>query len=112
MKIAVRNLAVLADIGIQPEEIGRLQTLHIDVILSLDLIAADEIDATVDYREIVRAAEALGARRTALIETFATCLAEELLRDPRVRKVKVRVLKPTALVSGVASTQVSLRRIS
>ena len=112
MKIAVRGLAVSADIGINPDEIGRQQTLAVDVVLSVDRMAADEIGATVDYREIVRAAETLGAGRIALIETFAARLAETLLRDRRVRKAKVTVAKPSALASGVASAGVSLRRSS
>ena len=79
-------------------------------MLSLDRIPTDEIEATIDYREIVHTAEALAARRIAFIETFAASLAEALLRDPRVRKVKVKVSKPEALASGTASTRVSLKQ--
>ena len=110
MKIAVRELAVSADIGVNPEEIGRRQPLIIDAVLSIDGSAADEIGATVDYRAIVRAAEALGGRRTAPIETFAASLAETLLLAPRVRKAAVTVVKPNALSGGVASARVVLRR--
>jgi dihydroneopterin aldolase len=113
MKVAVRDLAVSADIGINPDEIGRRQTLIVDVILSLDPIQADEIGATIDYREIVQAAQALAVQRIALIESFATFLAEALLeRDPRVRKATVIVAKPEALVSGIASVRISLRQAS
>ena len=110
MRIAVRELAVSADIGVNPDEIGRRQPLIVDAVLSLDRVAADEIDETVDYRAIVRAAEALGGRRIALIETFAASLAEILLRAPGVRKAAVTVAKPGALSSGVASARVVLRR--
>ena len=111
MKIAVRDLAVSADIGINPEEIGRRQSLIVDAVLSIDPVTADEIGATMDYRAIVRAAEALGGQRTALIETFAASLAATLLRAPSVRKAAVTVAKPGALNSGVASARVVLRRL-
>ena len=100
---------MLADIGINPEEIGRRQMLMVDVVLSVDPVAADEIGATIDYREIVRAAETLGTRRIALIETFAICLAETLLGDPHVRKASVTVAKPSALLNGIASARISRR---
>ena len=112
MKVAVCGLEVMADIGVNSDEIGRRQPLVVDVSLSMGRAAADEIGATVDYCEIVRAAEALAGRRTALIETFASSLAETLLRDPRVRKAAVTVAKPHALESGVAKARVSLRRPS
>ena len=112
MEVAVRDLAVSADIGINAEEVGRRQTLVVDVTLLVEPPVADEIGATMDYREIVRAVEALGARRTALIETFATVLAETLLHDPRVREITVTVAKPAALRNGIASVTATLRRPS
>ena len=112
MEVAVRGLSVSADIGVNAEEIGRRQELVLDVTLSIDPPLTDEIGATVDYREIVRAAESLCERRTALIETFAASLVETLSHDPRVRRTTVTVAKPGALANGVASVTASAGRPS
>ena len=112
MEVAVQSLVVSADIGINPEEIGRRQELVLDVTLSIDAPVTDEIGATVDYREIVRVAESLCEGRIALIETFATSLAETLLHNPRVRGTTVTVAKPGALLNGVASVTASAGRVS
>ncbi len=112
MEVAVRGLSVLADIGVNAEEIGRRQKLVLDVTLVIDPPLTDEIGATVDYREIVRMAEGLCERRIALIETFATSLVKTLSHDPRVRRTTVTVAKPGALANGLASVTASAGRPS
>ena len=107
-RIMVRDLPVMADIGINPYEIGRRQPLLITVILSLDAVTDDAIGATVDYRLVAQAADELGGQRIALIETFARRLASQCLCLSSVREVTVTVDKPEALPAGIASVSIKL----
>lgn len=108
--ISVRDLVVMADIGINREEIGRRQQLRLSVRLLVREVASDAIGATVDYRDVVRHAEALARERVALIETFARRLAAACLGEPGVIEAEVVVDKPAALPNGLASTRIVLSR--
>lgn len=104
LRITVRDLPVMADIGINPHEIGYRQPLVVSVTLGMDRVGRDAIDATVDYRQVARAAEALGEQRIALIETFADRLAQACLAlSRRARWCEVTIDKPHALPAGIAS---------
>lgn len=109
-RVAVRDLHVMADIGINPEEIGRRQPLIVSVVMLVEPIEDDAIDATVDYRRVAAAAAELGEQRIALIETFARRLATRCLLLGAVREVAVQVDKPQALAAGLASVTVTLTR--
>jgi dihydroneopterin aldolase len=109
-KVRVKDLPLLADIGINPDEIGRRQPLVITVQLTLDVGAVDGIGDTVDYRRIVRAAEALSEVHIPLIETFAHLLGGECLEWPGVMEACVNVDKPFALTRGLAGVEVRVRR--
>jgi dihydroneopterin aldolase len=100
----------MADIGINPDEFGRRQPLAIQAELKVRQVAADRIESTFDYREIVRHAEALAEERIALIETFARRLAEACLQDPSVMMAEIVIDKPAALPNGLAGVRVVLER--
>src|SRR3546814_4555113 len=68
--VRVRELPLLADVGINPDEVGRRQPLVISVKLTL-FGGGDRIDETIDYRRIASAAETLATTHIPLIETFA-----------------------------------------
>lgn len=108
--VSVSGLTVMADIGVNPEEIGAPQPLVLHVELTLVPGSGDQIDRTYDYRELVAHAETLAARRTGLIETFADDLARLCLAHPHVAAADVRVEKPQALVAGTAAARCLLRR--
>ncbi|QGP80395.1 dihydroneopterin aldolase [Sphingobium sp. CAP-1] len=108
-KVRVKDLPLLADIGINPDEIGRRQPLVITVQLLLDGGAVDAIGETVDYRRIVRAAEAMSEVHIPLIETFAHRLGAECLSWPGVIEACVNVDKPFALTRGLAGVEVTVR---
>lgn len=110
ISIGIRDAEVIADIGMLAHEIGRPQLLRISATLDIRMPDADEIDATTNYKRIVEGAKAIGARRTALIETFARLLAEDCLTDPRVERAEILVEKPQALVSGCAFARITLGR--
>jgi dihydroneopterin aldolase len=109
-RIAVRDLPVMADIGINPDEIGRRQPLIVSVRMLIATPDDDVIGATVDYRDVAAAVAALGEQRIALIETFAHRLAVRCLALGDVREVAVNIDKPRALAAGIASVTVMLER--
>ena len=108
-RVRVKELPLLADIGINPDEIGRRQPLVITVQLLLDSGAVEGIGETVDYRRIVRAAETLSEVHIPLIETFAHRLGAECLSWPGVVEACVNVDKPFALTRGLAGVEVIVR---
>ena len=67
-----------------------------DVELELPEPAADELDRTVDYREVVGLVRELSeARSFRLLESLAAAVADALLeRFGQVERVRVRVRKP------------------
>jgi dihydroneopterin aldolase len=109
-RVSVRDLPVLADIGIHAHEIGQRQPLIISVTLTVEQVEEDRIEATTDYRLIAGAAEALAETRIALIEVFAQRLASYCLRLPGVRSAEVMIDKPQALPAGMASVTTMLSR--
>ncbi|MEO8724011.1 MAG: dihydroneopterin aldolase [Sphingobium sp.] len=109
-RIRVRDLPLLADIGINPDEIGRRQPLIISVELILSATWIEGIGETVDYRKVAQAAEDLALVHIPLIETFAQRLCERCLDFPAVIEARVSVDKPFALTRGLAGTEVHLRR--
>ncbi|BBD97060.1 dihydroneopterin aldolase [Sphingobium amiense] len=110
IKVKVRDLPLLADIGINPDEIGRRQPLVVTVELSLVPGSVEGIADTVDYRRIAQAAEDLAAVHIPLIETFAQRLGALCLQFPRVVEARVAIDKPFALTRGLAGVEVTVRR--
>jgi dihydroneopterin aldolase len=108
--VRVRDLPLLADIGINPEEVGRPQPLVVSVELTLDARPISEIGQTVDYCSVAQAAEKLAAGHIPLIETFAQKLAAECLAMGGVVSARVTVDKPFAIVRGLAGVEVEMRR--
>ncbi len=108
--VRVRELPLLADVGINPDEVGRRQPLVITVEVELDAEVIARIDETVDYRRIVEVAEDLALVHIPLIETFAQRLAAECLCWPAAREVRVSIDKPFALTRGMAGVDVTMHR--
>lgn len=107
-KVRVRDLPLLADIGINPDEVGRRQPLVITVELVLDVEIVTAIGDTIDYRRIANSAETLAAVHIPLIETFAYKLAQECLGWNGVIEARVTIDKPFALTRGLAGVEVVL----
>lgn len=104
--VRVRDLPLLADIGINPDEIGRRQPLVITVELELDQGPIEGIADTVDYRRIAAAAEDLAAVHIPLIETFAQELARQCLAMNGVHRARVAIDKPFAITRGMAGVEI------
>lgn len=106
--VRVKELPLLADIGINPDEIGRRQPLVISIAVRLGSQSIEHIGETVDYRLLVREAEDLATTHIPLIEIFARQLAERCLALPNAIGAKVTIDKPFAIVRGLASVDIAL----
>lgn len=112
LTVFVRGLEIQAGIGVYDHEHGRLQPLIIDVTLELAPALVESLADTVNYENVAAAARAIVADgHVGLVEKFAERLAAACLDDSRVRRVTVRVEKPTALEAArAAGCEVSLTR--
>jgi dihydroneopterin aldolase len=103
-RVFVRGLRLEASIGVHAHEHGRTQPLLVDVELDADLQPEDRLASTINYESVVTAARAvLEAGHLQLVETFTHRLAATCMRDPRIRRVRVRVEKPEALPAAAGA---------
>ncbi|CAN5486669.1 dihydroneopterin aldolase [soil metagenome] len=112
VEVMVTGLQVQADIGVYAHEHGRSQLLSVEVTVEVLPPESDSMDASLDYQDIVEAAQALGRERIGLIETYARRLAESCMANPCARRALVRVDKPGALRNGLAGARVTMTRVS
>jgi dihydroneopterin aldolase len=110
--VFIRNLEVLAHIGVYGHEQNKLQPVRINVDLAVeDLIqVGDQLDKVVDYASIeahIRAIVAGGHIK--LAETLAERIAATCFADQRVLRARVRVEKLHAL-PGAESAGVEIER--
>ena len=108
-RVGVRDLTVMADIGVETAEIGRRQPLVVPAVVAIASPADGAIAARIDYRTIAGLALALAEQRTALIETFVRRLAERCLALGGTM-VEVTFAKPNALPDGLAFSPCMLHR--
>lgn len=96
--ILIRNLRVVAHVGVPAAERAVAQPLELDLDLAMDISAAaasDDVADTVDYGAVCLAvAAALTSVETALLERVAERAADAALAvDPRTTAVTVTVRK-------------------
>jgi dihydroneopterin aldolase len=100
-KIFIRNLKTIGILGIHPHEQKTPRDIIISVDLSTDITRAaanDDILATVNYATLAKAIqEFINTHAFLTIEALAETLAGEILRNPLIRKIKLRVEKPGAV---------------
>lgn len=110
--VFIRNLEVLAHIGVHGHERGHMQPVRINVDLGVEDAAAieDRLDGVVDYEAITAKIRALiGAGHVNLAETLAERIAQACFEDGRVRTARVLVEKLHA-VPGAESAGVEIER--
>ena len=110
--VFIRNLEVLAHIGVYGHEQGKLQPVRINVDLAVeDLISVeDKLEKVVDYASIEQRIRAIIAHgHINLAETLAERIAETSFTDVRVKSARVRVEKLHAL-PGAESAGVEIER--
>jgi 7,8-dihydroneopterin aldolase/epimerase/oxygenase len=102
-RVFVRDLEIMASVGVYEVEMRYEQR----IIVSVELSVRDDYDGVserladvLDYSAIVRDLELLvQSRHFKLIETMAEAMATSCLSDARVISVRVSVMKPDIMPS-------------
>ena len=110
LKVFVRALRVEAEIGVNANEDGRRQPLVIDA--EADLAPperCEHIGETLNYEAVLRKARQIAdSGHVRLIESFAQRLAEAVLHEPHVVRVRIRIEKPEALAPHAEAAGVEI----
>jgi len=112
--VFIRNLELIARIGIHGHEKGKPQPVRINLDLSVQEGAQleDRLENVVDYEAITEKIRAIiAAGHINLAETLAERIADAAFEDRRVRAARVRVEKLHA-VPGAESAGVEIERVS
>ena len=111
--VFVRDLTMLASIGIDAAEKLKPQRIVVNIDLSVpetDGPMPDDISHVVSYAIVVKKCEAIVAKgHVNLVETLAEKFAEACLKDKRVLAVRVRVEKPD-IIPNAKSVGVEIER--
>ena len=104
-KVFIRNLELLARIGVHGHEQGMPQPVRVNVELVASAApAADTLEDAVDYETIANTVRTLVASaHFNLAETLAERIAQSCLADARVTRALVRVEKLHALQGDEAA---------
>lgn len=112
--VFVRDLQLMASIGVYATEQDILQRIRINVDVSVDeslAVVDGDLGSVVCYDNIVRRIRTLvESGHIHLVETLAERIADMSLQDRRVRGVRVRVEKLDA-VADTASVGVEIERL-
>jgi len=109
--VFIRNLEVLARIGVHGHEHGKPQPVRINVWLTCRTSAeSDKLDSVVDYKAVADTIRAIVASgHINLAESLAERIAASCLEDKRVETARIRVEKLHAL-QGTESAGVEIER--
>ncbi|MGH3018225.1 MAG: dihydroneopterin aldolase [Gaiellaceae bacterium] len=96
MKIELHGLEVFGYHGATEVEEREGRVFLVDVVLDLRREPeADDIEQTIDYRDVAACVRDVSSRRRVqLLETLAVAIADELVEHFPVECVRVRVRKP------------------
>ena len=110
--IEIKELAVMARIGVPADERRKRQELHIDVRYQIEASfknLGDRFDATVDYSAVAKEVEnVVSQNECQLVETLVAEIADHLMKRFPMQRVEVEVKKfalPNASCVGVRSTR-------
>ena len=111
--VFIRDLELLARIGIHGHEHGKPQPVRINVWLTCTIdVRSDKLADAVDYEAVAENVRSIvTAGHINLAETLAERIASSCLQDKRVEKARVRVEKLQAL-PGTDSAGVEIERTS
>jgi dihydroneopterin aldolase len=104
-RILIRNLEIVARIGIHGHEQGMPQPIRVNVELDTKVrVRSDQVEEVVDYEAIANAIRAIVAEgHINLAETLAERIAATCLADARVSRARIRVEKLHALPGAEAA---------
>lgn len=98
LTVFVRELELLANVGVYEHERGRRQPLVFNVAVILADNEKEGIESTFDYDEIVEAIKAILAQgHHPLLEGIARLICAQLFCETRIEEVSVTITKPRAL---------------
>jgi 7,8-dihydroneopterin aldolase/epimerase/oxygenase len=111
--VFIRDLELLARIGVHGHEHGKPQPVRINVWLTCNVeVRSDKLDSAVDYEKVADTIRGIiAADHINLAETLAERIAASCLKDKRVQHVRVRVEKLHAL-AGTDAAGVEIERAS
>ncbi|MDX1977477.1 MAG: ribonuclease HI [Pseudanabaenaceae cyanobacterium bins.68] len=96
-KIYLKGVRAYGYVGLLPEENVLGQWFEVDATLWVDFEAAtysDQIADTYDYRQSIQIIETtIKTAKFALVERLAGAIADQLLADPKVEQVQIRLIK-------------------
>jgi dihydroneopterin aldolase len=94
--VELYGLEVAGAHGVEEEERLRPQPFLYDLWLEVpDAAKADRLEATVDYRDVVRCVQEVSAgRQFRLLEAMAAAVADALVDSFELKAARVRVRKP------------------
>lgn len=103
--VLIRDLELLARIGVHGHEQGKLQPVRINVALTAEMAAGgDRLENAVDYEAVADKIRALiAAGHINLAETLAERIAAACFEDRRVKHARIRVEKLHALPGAEAA---------
>lgn len=105
MRIEIEGITLRGLHGVLDDERRDGQLFSFDVALELEQPREDDIDATVDYRDVVACVrEVSDGTAFQLLESLAAAVAEELKRRFPVSSARVRVGKPELTLDGGRAT--------
>ncbi len=112
-RIIIENLSVMGILGIHAGERVKPQEIRISIFADVDLSEAgqnDDIQSTVDYETLVHRVTAytLTANKYTA-EALAEDLAKLCLSNNRIAKIRIKIIKPTAL-PNVSAVGVEIER--
>ena len=101
MLVCIKNLRLSAILGVYDEERHAEREIIVNVRVEYDpsvAIRTDALEDALDYKQIRnRIVGVVNGTRFRLIETLANGIVEELIKDPRILKLRLEVDKPKAL---------------
>jgi dihydroneopterin aldolase len=126
--VLIRDLVLLASIGVYAQEHGVKQRIRLNVDLGVtddtvspdgtprpgNPVGADELERVVDYAALVqKLREVIAVGHVRLVETLAERLAVTCLEDPRVQLARIRIEKLDVLPDGAsAGVEIERRQIT
>ena len=112
--VFVRDLEVMATLGIHEHEKLKAQRIIVNIDLSVkegEGPMVDDIRNVVSYEIVVKKVEAIIARgHVNLVETLAELFAEACLKDKRVMAARVRIEKPD-IIKNARSVGIEIERL-
>jgi ribonuclease HI len=113
-KIFLKGVRAYGYVGLLPEENVLGQWFEVDATLWVDFEPAtysDRLEDTYDYRTSIQVIEnQIKTAKFALVERLAGAIADQLLENPKVEQVEIRVIKHPPIPNFLGSITVEVIR--